>query len=97
MINEYNILTSAKFFANDGSQFFLIFQPISQTFRMLTGWNNHTMKMPRIVKSAKSTSTPANTLAPKLKCVGNAKRVVEFKESFLKHCKTTFTYANAVN
>lgn len=50
LINGYNILASAKFFANDGSQFFLIFQPISQTFRILTGWNNHTMKMPRIVR-----------------------------------------------
>ena len=37
LINRYSILNSEKYFIEDGSQNFLIFQPIFNTLTKLTG------------------------------------------------------------
>ena len=82
-------------------QIYLIFQPISNTFRIPTGvtetivgWKSKGVSGEGI----ELTNTPGITLVPKLKWIHNSKITLEVRGSCLKQDKARcFTHRNVIN
>ena len=82
-------------------QIYLIFQPISNTFRIPTGvtetivgWKSKGLSD----ESIELTNTPGITLVPKLKWIHNSKITLEVRGSCLKQDKARcFTHRNVIN
>ena len=81
----FKIFISKSYFNDDGSQNFLIFQPISKTFTMPAGVTETIIKWLSTEK-VKISATVNNSFSPKQKW-HNSKIRVEFKGSSLKQDK----------
>ena len=88
-------------FEEDGTQNYLVFQPMYRYFKRVTGvdtgnyicfWKSKGLSNENITASAKSDYN----LNPQLSYLGNKIRV-EFKESGLKQDKITYTHGKVVN
>ena len=82
-----------SFFDNDGSQNYLIFQPIYNTFRMKSGntetviaWKCKTLSD----ESSKPPTTTGNSLALKLKWIDDLKIAAEFRGGLLETRQSKF-------
>ena len=85
LINGYSILNDAKYFAEDGSQNYFIFQPLIKYFKLITNnlvmlWNSKGLPD----ENFKLPATSDNSLNPRLDYFNNTKFQVEFNESFFK-------------
>ena len=82
-------------FEEDGTQNYLVFQPIYKYFKNIGNTANVSEYKSKGV-SDKAIKTPDNTLAPEL--IYSVKRMhVKFNESSLKQDKITFNYGKMVN
>ena len=100
-LQTYNLslFIGQSYFFNDGSQNFFIFQPILNTFTKPVGltktivvWQSKGLSNVKI----RTPTTWNNSLSPKMKWY-NSKIRVEFKGSFLKQDKVSFTPNSVVN
>ena len=89
-----------RYFDDDGSKNYLVFQLLFENFRMLIGdtETNVAWKSKRLLHgSTKPPITQGNNLSPKLKWIHHSKVATEFKKSCLKQSKGSFTHRNVVN
>ena len=85
-------------FEEDGSQNYLVFQPIIRYFKVITN-TDHISSWKSKGLSAESIKPPTkfdNSLTPKLNYYGNKVRV-KFTGSCLKQPKISYTYEKVVN
>ena len=101
MINGYSVLNSAKYFAQDGSQNYLVFQPLLKYFegsRTTVDAKVMTWRSKRLLdESIKFPATSHNSLSPTLDYFNNLKFQVEFNGSCLKADKVSFTPNKIIN
>ena len=85
-------------FGEDGTQNYLVFQPMYRYFKMITNtdyissWKSKGLSS----ESFKAISTSDNSLTPALNCYGTKTRV-KLTGSCLKQSKISFTYGKIVN
>ena len=95
----HGIMNGAKYFADDGSQNYLVFQPL---FRCSTAPTTGDRFLAWISKelpkeSLKSLNASDNGLALKLICIYNARIAVTFEGIYLNQNITSFNHRNVVH
>ena len=86
-------------FEEDGTQNYLVFQPIVRYFKVITSTNYISSWKSQGVsaESIKSSTTSDNSLTPELNCYDDFKVRVKFTRSCLKQPKFTHTHKTIVN
>ena len=91
------LVTGQSYFVNDGSQNFLIFEPIDKILTTFFGLPSTTVERESKVLSnekIKPSFTTNHSLSPTLVWMNNSRIRLEFKRSCWKQDKVTFTTNN---